>query len=66
MTDIEHAREMLSYAQRDLQALGNMLDPAHFPEEVFGFLAQQAAEKALKRGRGMRPSLREFGIHAQM
>jgi len=48
MADLEHAREMLFYGQRDLQALGHMLDPAHFPEEVFGLLAQQAVEKALK------------------
>ncbi len=39
---------MLASAKRDLKALSNMLDGECFDDEVFGFHAQQAAEKALK------------------
>jgi HEPN domain-containing protein len=38
----------LTAAQRDLQALGNMLDAQTFPLEIFGFHAQQTVEKCLK------------------
>lgn len=48
MTDREEANELLQVAERDLRALGGMLDSAVFADEVFGFVAQQAAEKALK------------------
>lgn len=54
MSDLEHARTLLRMAQADLNALRGMLSPgfpAHesfFSDEVFGFHAQQAAEKCLK------------------
>lgn len=48
MCDLEHARQMLSIAKRDLKALGGMRDAETFAYEIFGFHAQQTAEKALK------------------
>jgi hypothetical protein len=54
MSDLEHARSLLRMAQRDLNALRGMMSPAlgssktFFSDEVFGFHAQQAAEKCLK------------------
>ena len=48
MPDTEAARMLVSAARRDLQALENMLDAQAFPGEIFGFHAQQAAEKTLK------------------
>ena len=48
MSGVEHAREMLTLAQRDLKALQGMLDAETFADEIFGFHAQQAVEKALK------------------
>ena len=48
MSDHEHARLMLRMAEKDLTALRGMLDTQIFAEEIFGFHAQQAAEKALK------------------
>ncbi len=54
MSDFEHARSLLRMAQRDLNALRGMINPAvdptqvFFSDEVFGFHAQQAAEKSLK------------------
>ncbi len=48
MCDLDHARQMLNIAKRDLKALGGMLDPDIFAYEIFGFHAQQTAEKALK------------------
>ncbi len=48
MSDLEHARQLLAIAHRDLKALGGMLDPDIFAYEIFGFHAQQTAEKALK------------------
>lgn len=48
MSDLDHARQMLSIARRDLKALGGMLDADIFAYEIFGFHAQQTAEKALK------------------
>jgi HEPN domain-containing protein len=48
MSDLDHARQMLAIAQRDLKALGGMLDSDIFAYEIFGFHAQQTAEKALK------------------
>lgn len=48
MSDLDHARQMLSIARRDLKALGGMLDQETFAYEIFGFHAQQTAEKALK------------------
>ncbi len=48
MSDLEQARKMLMLSKRDLKVLRNMLDSDKFPDEVFGFHAQQAVEKALK------------------
>ena len=48
MSDLDHARMMLSMARKDLTALQNMLDMNAFANEIFGFHAQQAGEKALK------------------
>lgn len=48
MSRVEHAREMLILAQRDFKALQGMLDAETFADEIFGFHAQQAVEKALK------------------
>jgi HEPN domain-containing protein len=48
MSGVEHAREMITLAQRDLKALQGMLDAETFADEIFGFHAQQAVEKALK------------------
>jgi HEPN domain-containing protein len=48
MSGVEHAREMIILAQRDFKALQGMLDAETFADEIFGFHAQQAVEKALK------------------
>ena len=48
MRDPEHAQLLLGMARKDLRALEAMLDPDAFAEEIFGFHAQQATEKALK------------------
>ena len=48
MNDREHARELLSVAEKDLRALEGMTDAETFAEEVFGFHAQQSVEKTLK------------------
>ena len=54
MSDLEHAKSLLGMARGDLNALRGMLSPAissgesFFADEVFGFHAQQAAEKCLK------------------
>jgi HEPN domain-containing protein len=48
MTGSEEAKRMLAVAEVDLKALRNMLDPEMFEDSVFGFHAQQAAEKSLK------------------
>jgi predicted flavoprotein YhiN len=54
MSDLDHARELVEMARGDLNALKGMLqlDEAvgklYFSDEVFGFHAQQAAEKCLK------------------
>jgi len=47
MKDTEQARILLSMAE-DLNALRGMEDQEVFAEEIFGFHAQQVAEKALK------------------
>jgi hypothetical protein len=45
----EATARMLRLAQRDLRAVQGMLDdPDSFPDEIFGFHAQQAVEKAAK------------------
>ena len=48
MTDPDHARLLLETARKDLRALEGMGDPTTFAEEIFGFHAQQAVEKAIK------------------
>lgn len=48
MSDLKHARRLLTMANKDLAALAGMSDPVVFADEIFGFHAQQAAEKALK------------------
>ncbi len=54
MSDLDHARELVEMARGDLNALKGMLQlDAHqsrlyFSDEVFGFHAQQAAEKCFK------------------
>lgn len=48
MTNREEAQLWLAMADKDLRAIRGMLDADVFAEEVFGFHAQQAAEKALK------------------
>jgi HEPN domain-containing protein len=48
MSDIDHAHTLLRMAEIDADALVNMMDAHAFPDEVFGFHAQQAVEKGLK------------------
>lgn len=48
MNELDHARAMLLLAEKDRRALGGMLDNEIFAKEIFGFHAQQTAEKALK------------------
>lgn len=48
MSDQEHAESILEAAQRDLRALRAMDDAIAFSDEIVGFHAQQAVEKALK------------------
>jgi HEPN domain-containing protein len=48
MSEIKHARALLDLAEKDFKALQGMGDALTFAEEVFGFHAQQAAEKTLK------------------
>jgi HEPN domain-containing protein len=55
-SDKDHALQMLEMARKDHQAISHMLDVECFSEEIFGFHAQQAIEKALKAwisGRGL-------------
>lgn len=54
MNDREHAEEILETARRDLRACRAMHDVTDFPDEIFGFHAQQAVEKALN---GVEPSV---------
>jgi len=42
------AEELLAVAKTDLRAAAAMRDGLLFPDEIFGFHAQQAVEKALK------------------
>ena len=48
MSDLEEARRLLRIAERELRALRGMSDALVFCDELFGFVAQQASEKALK------------------
>lgn len=69
MNDIEHARLMLRMAFKDLKSLKHMLNPEEHDEEIFGFHAQQAIEKALKAWIGFRqevyPHSHNLGILLQ-
>jgi HEPN domain-containing protein len=47
-SDADHARQLLAMAEADHMALTHMLDVRAFPEQIFGFHAQQAIEKGLK------------------
>ena len=48
MAPSDEARQMLAAATKDWRALAGMADPDVFADEIFGFHAQQAIEKALK------------------
>jgi len=48
MKDYKFANVLLTAAKRDFKALSNMIDQNIFEDEIFGFHAQQAIEKALK------------------
>jgi len=48
MSDLKEARTLFEAAERDLLALRGMRDSTVFTDEIFGFHAQQAAEKLLK------------------
>ena len=49
MRDIKQARALLRMAHKDFSALRGMArDAIAFADEIFGFHAQQAIEKALK------------------
>ncbi|MDQ6978641.1 MAG: HEPN domain-containing protein [Mariprofundaceae bacterium] len=48
MNDHKQAAMLLRMANKDLAALQGMNDSEVFAEEIFGFHAQQAAEKAIK------------------
>jgi HEPN domain-containing protein len=48
MSDTDEARELLVMARKDLKAIRAMADNPEFDDEIFGFHAQQAIEKALK------------------
>lgn len=48
MRDPEQVAALLDAAERDLSALRAMGDKSDFADEIFGFHAQQAAEKSFK------------------
>ena len=48
MAPSDEARQMLAIAMKDWRALAGMANPEVFVDEIFGFHAQQATEKALK------------------
>jgi len=48
MKSIEEARRLFKMAMKDFKALVNMMDDEVFADEIFGFHAQQTAEKSLK------------------
>ena len=48
MSELEHARSLLTIAQKDLKALKGMGNIETFADEIVGFHAQQAVEKSLK------------------
>jgi HEPN domain-containing protein len=69
-SDKEHARQLWEMAGRDLKALQSMRDANQFSDEVFGFHAQQAIEKALKAWMAVRhltyPRSHDLGILISM
>jgi len=48
MSDVEEAREMFAMARKDFDAIKAMVGQPAFADEIFGFHAQQAVEKAFK------------------
>jgi len=48
MSGLDHARGLLLMARKDFDAMRGMIGNPLFADEVFGFHAQQAIEKALK------------------
>ena len=50
MSDLDSARRLVNAADRDMSALGGMMDASVFADEVFGFHAQQAAESSSRHG----------------
>ncbi|MDR3668931.1 MAG: HEPN domain-containing protein [Ignavibacteriaceae bacterium] len=49
MQNLEHAENMLTMSNKDFNALcGMMVNTDYFSNEIFGFHAQQAVEKAAK------------------
>ncbi|MCX5674000.1 MAG: HEPN domain-containing protein [Planctomycetota bacterium] len=48
MSEPDQKQTMLIMANKDLKALRGMRDGLQFDDEIFGFHAQQAIEKALK------------------
>ncbi|MBK7764952.1 MAG: HEPN domain-containing protein [Sulfuritalea sp.] len=48
MSALDHARGLLLMARKDFDAMRGMIGNPLFADEVFGFHAQQAIEKALK------------------
>lgn len=48
MAASDEARQLLAAARNDWRAMEGMADPGVFADEIFGFHAQQAVEKALK------------------
>jgi HEPN domain-containing protein len=48
MNPIEQANLLLRMASKDMRAMDLMISPESIDDEVFGFHAQQAVEKALK------------------
>lgn len=65
-SDRDHALQLLEMATRDHTALSHMLNAIDFPEEVFGFHAQQSIEKALKAWIAVRhlayPKTHDLGV----
>lgn len=48
MRDLKLARALLDSAKRDIFSLRSTVDIPNYPEEVFGFHVQQAAEKSFR------------------
>ena len=48
MSDLEQARHLLRIAERDIRSLDVVAGESAFADESFGFMVQQAVEKALK------------------